>query len=287
MKFEQTDENQATFLAVKTYLSEQVLNSEQEVVQVGSRKRLSSTTNKAFRIIRRFCPNIPKNCIPQTLLNKVELFVSRTSPRGKAPHPLTKKTPMEEKDLLEFLTFLREKDETGSQSSQRRIKHRMSRKSVWMSAAKKLHTIFSGEVRISTFLRLNSTSARTFGPLLHPPSFLLHFVFPSLSGSTNSSFDFLLRRSHRCCVSRGAPFTNPLFPLPAFHRKIWQDLLHLRPSVVVSWYPPHRPFLFPLFQLPSLRLRSWEDLLDHRMLSNPHQQFLRPLLSQLAFREQE
>lgn len=290
-----TDASQATFFAVKTYLNEVVINQE-ESGGGQDEKRAPATTNLAYRIIRRFCPSVPKNCIPQGLVKKVETYVLKTKRSGDVEHVLTKKSVGKD-DLLDFLAFLKDIHDPNAASGPRRRGNRRSPgKAFWSSATKKIikmkyvtskmtKNVMNGEVmkpsRRSTVFRSTLSRAREFGPLLNPPSFLVHFLLPSQIGCMQLFFLVTLGLQRRWNDVRH-PFTKPLFQLPSFHRQLWKEHFQLSSSPPPVWHPPRSPFLCPLFQLSSFQLRSWDDLFFEA--SSQHQQSFHPLLGSLGFR---
>ena len=292
-----TDASQATFFAVKTYLNEVVLNQEESGGDSQVEKRAPATTNLAYRIIRRFCPSVPKNCIPQRLVKKVETYVLKTKRSGDVEHVLTKKSVAKD-DLLEFLAFLKDIDDPKAASALRRgsRSRRSPGKAFWVSATKKiikmksnsehLRREMNGEVmkpsRRSTVFRLALSRAREFGPLLNPPSFLVQFLMPCQIGSSQLFFQVTLGLQRRWNDVR-LPFMKPLFQLPSFHRLLWKEHFQLSSFPLPAQQPPHSPFLCPLFQLSSFQLRSWDDFFCHA-LSQQHQHSFHPLLESLGCR---
>ena len=299
----QADASQATFFAVKTYLTEVVSYEEGDFNESDNQRRLPATTNVAFRIIRRFCPGVPKNCISPKLVRKVEAYVLKTKSYGDVEHVLTKKTVGKE-DLLDFLAFLKDIDDDSATSSLRRVSRKLNGKAPWKSALKKCKMVQSqtpsdsgvvtktkngipnGErkapTKLSAFLRLVPSRARSFEPRLSLPSFLIHFLQPLQIGSMVPCFLVTSGPPRRWDQVRD-PFMKPLFQLPSFNRLFWKEHLQLSLSSLPTWKPPHSPFQRPLFQLSSFQLRSWDDLFFHT--SSQHQQVLLHLFNLLGFRQ--
>lgn len=301
---------QATFFAVKTYLTEVVSHEDEIVVKSIDLKRAPATTNLAFRIIRRFCPGVPKNCISQKLVRKVEAYVLKTKTRGDGEHVLTRKT-VEKKDLLDFLAFLKDIDDDSSShcrrsdssaGSMRRVSRKKNGKARWMSTVMKMKTRLSemrpesavattakrddsiGNVeqhsKLSAFLRVTPSRTRSSGPRLNPPSFLIYFLRHPQMGFVQPFLQvaFGQQRDWKKVLY---PFTKPLFQLPSFHRLLWKEHLQLSSSSFPTWQSPHSPFLCPLFPLPSLRLQSWDDLFHQTPSQN--QVLVQPVVDRFGF----
>jgi BspA type Leucine rich repeat region (6 copies) len=294
-KIDTTGSRQATFFAVKTYLTEEVLNSEENSHDEGDSQQSSPTSNQAFRIIRKFCPGVPKNCIPFKLVDKVEKFVLMKKTNGIVENILTKKS-VNENELREFLKFLKQSDADSLVRKFRRVKKKSSpmtaqwsneeREKRWKSV--KLRQRNTPEKNKPTGIVLRNGNKRK--EVRSNFSVLKLLVAAAVANKENQVFTaqlppFLIhewRRSNTWKISpflffsqknlvahEKSPFINPLFRLPPYHRQLCTELFQLS-KFRKLWLLPSLPFLHILFPLPRFNFQFWDNLFMPAMhLSEP------------------